>query len=388
MTNDISGGYKIELLINGESFDAEFRHFSFSMIDSIFSLYSRGTVEYKDLSGILGETGLITRGTPVSLSFGAEKEIITNEYRIENPIQAELSGSNSLAGVYSFNLVNHWKFKQSYDRKAWTNRISSVVRELVSSAGFKKIVINDTGNLENWYKNKSEAKLIQTMLKYAFSEDSDKTPFVAFIDSNNIFHFQSIHRLLGVEGRPDFTYKYSPLSDPLRSYDTVRAVRILPNTKISSNISFSYIDPTSGGVSEETTSFKELKPSDKKIPIQKDSTNDLSRVNLSFLSSDKSDNKKGQILSSFLNVFFTDMLVILVSFNPKILSGSTFRLEVPLSPGDEGILSERYSGDYLVLMSEHIWIGSESVAFTKLIIGRKDLKVRKLLADKLNLYGG
>jgi hypothetical protein len=75
--------------------------------------------------------------------------------------------------------------------------------------------------------------------------------------------------------------------------------------------------------------------------------------------------------------FFIDKAVVNIPFHPKLTAGKVVKTEVSIyDASHNAILSETFSGSWLIEQSTHLWDGMKKQAGTSLVICRSSLKPR------------
>ncbi len=390
MTQDYHGMYTIGVSIKGKDMELDPSSFAFSMIDSISSFYSRGTFVINDISGIFAESFVFVPGMEIELTLGVKDVVLKNTYVIEKGPQQDFNPDN-LSGVIRFNLVHKTKYQQTKKSRSFSQRISDVVRSVVSPYAFSDVIVNDTGNNSKWYQTlQTDAKFINdVLLPHAFANDSDNTPFYAFIDSLNRFHFQSVKRMMEPEGSSKYTYFYHPNADPSKEYGVILQMRYLGSKEFVTRKTFIEFDPEIGEVVNNEFSLKQMQQGSSYFPLTSAINTDTVYENL-FWNKGQLDkeNRQGRIINEFRDSFFVDNIFCLVPFNPELTSGTKIKVEIPFTKNDPTVLSRRFTGEYLTLLSEHVWSNQDKMAYTKLFLGRRNTDALASSAEKLELYGG
>lgn len=390
MIKDYHGLYTIGLSIKGKEIELDPSAFAFSMIDSISSFYSRGTFVMHDVTGVMSESFVFVPGMEVVLTLGIKDAVLKNTYVVEKGPQQDFNPDN-LSGVIRFNLIHKSKYQQTKKSRSFSDRISGVIRNVVAPYNFKELVINDTGNNSKWYQTlQTDAKFIMdVLLPHAYANNADNTPFYAFIDSLNRFHFQSIKGMMEPDGSSKFTYVYHPNADPSKNYNVILQMKYLGSKEFVTRKTFFEFDPSTGEVAEEEFSLKQLKQGSSFFPLTSAIDTDTVYQNLYWNKGDlDKENRKGRILNEFRDSFFIDNIFALVPFNPELTSGTKIKLEIPFTKNDPSMLSRRFTGEYLALLTEHVWSNDDKMAYTKLFLGRRNTDALASSAQKLDLFGG
>ena len=190
-SNNAFNNAYVSLKVNG--LDSQISPMSFSIIefDSIYQFYSKAKLVVSDYEGILNEYLGFVDGTSVEIFLG-ENESSAKSCKFvvdKNSVPQQTTSSNGIGGDFEISLIHDFYSKQNKSSNAYESNISSIVQKLAKKYTFTKIDIEDTLNNGIWYQpyiTDSEF-IVNYLLPFAYSNTSRKSPFYAFIDSNNIF---------------------------------------------------------------------------------------------------------------------------------------------------------------------------------------------------------
>jgi len=352
---------------------------SFSLIDSIHSFYPRASVQVKDKSGDLYETlatvpgikwmgveygrkGGDSVGDP-SLNFVVNQEnFVRNE---ENP--------HTYSGIIDFQMLHEWSSQQETATGTYKGALSKVVSDMVSFYSFSRTNIETTSNTGTWYQgNKTKARFIQEVaIPIAYSSTSSETPYFAFIDLKNQFHFRSFGNML--QERPSQELYVSPSTNQIG----MRVISI--SSWGESYTSYLKHDNTkvvaldsSGSVNNIDIATSNSIPVTRGVNLVANKTDTSVTSYPQFLwGTTQGPNERGKALFQTRDTLFQDRHLVVIPFEPTIFSGHTIKMTAVHRTGG-GTTSTRVSGVYLVEMSEHLWDGETVTPVTKLLLCRKN----------------
>lgn len=375
------GAYEIELLHNGVEVELTPRHYSFSMIDSIHSIYSRASMSVNDYTGFFQEYLGTAEGNIVELRFGVGDKMLSCPYVVTEDSNPDPDTPKGLTGRVDVNFVHEWHNRQTQSSRSYSGRISDVITQIVNEYPFEPGVVNDTSNNDFWLQGqRTQARFItDVLLKNAYSLNADGTPFYAFIDSKNRFNLRNLKSML-YDAKDAFTYIVRPASteDPKVYYQTVMGIRrwkrgsrkLWKLRHVQTNV----INRDSGALDQDQVDLATGPVPNGRLPIlnDEDGTTGSAMLGYAPVTTAEQENVQGQLANLLRDGAFIDEFMLIVPFNPTLTAGSKIRLEVPAiveMDGEE--LSRQYTGSYLIELCEHVWNGEEEQAFTKLLIGRK-----------------
>ena len=200
--------FTINTTFNGQSIDLAPQEFSFSMADSIYSLYNYGLFEINDITGLLQEYFGTTEGAELELGFGTKEILNTSKYIIKRDELSNIEIPGFLSGLVNIKIVNAWYSKQQIKSKAYQSTIATIISQLAQNQGFSSIDIEDTGNYDYWYQMMmTDAKFIQEILLPNAYSSSAETPFYAYTTSDNVFHLKSLKSMFNTSIVATIEYK-------------------------------------------------------------------------------------------------------------------------------------------------------------------------------------
>jgi hypothetical protein len=374
----IHGNFSLRLFANDRELELTSETVSISCQSSIYSQWNKANIKFNDPTGLILESFAIEKGMPIRLEYGNEDKKLYNDcnYVIENVKVPETNSSDSITGPVEIELTNPWKYQQVQRSFSYKKRISEIVNNL-TRGNFNSVNISDTGNQDVWIQGlKTDSDFIfETLLPYAYSRNASNTPFFCFIDNNNTFHFRHFKSL--IQPNPIETYKYEDDTNILgeSSQTTVKQIKKLDEGLKDIYPFLHYkefvIDEDGNLAIEQEGKFKELshEPLGKILVRNEINTEDNYVYFDKFKRGDQSENDKGSFINKLKDHYFTDRLLCLVPFNVENDTGKSFNLEV--NSQNNGQLSARFSGKYVIEMANHVYDSDQLNAFSMLLLARR-----------------
>ena len=373
----------ISLKINGN--DSGLSPMSFSVIefDSIYQFYPKVKFVVSDYEGIANEYLAFVDGTELEIAFGTSDDDIKKCKFVvaKNAVPQQKTSSNGIGGDFEIELIHDYFMKQLKKSNAYQSNISSIVSDIVSKYPFDSIDIEDTFNVGYWYQpfvNDSEF-IMDYLLPFAFSNSAQNTPFYAFIDSNNVFHFKSFNSM----------FNSTPLKE--MAYGTY-GIDIVGNDNIFYSVNFSQLELSkikpyfnckyynydkNGNILIENDSLTKYMKTQGKYPIIGNSNNSTEIVSLydeDINQDDTTNNNKGFSINIHKDVVLPDKITINTHLDKNLVCGNTIKINMPMvtsNASDDKSL--RNTGIYLIESSYHIWDSKN--ARTMLICSKQNVKL-------------
>lgn len=355
----------ISLKVNGN--DSGLSPMSFSVIefDSIYQFYPKVKFIVSDYEGIANEYLAFVDGTEVEITFGESDDSVKKCKFVvaKNAVPQQKTSSNGIGGDFEIELIHDYFMKQYKKSDAYQSNISDIVSEIASKYQFDSIDVEQTLNSGYWYQpfvNDSEF-IINYLLPFAFSNSAQNTPFYAFIDSNNVFHFKSFNSMFNSTPLKEITYG-------------TYGIDIIANGNIFYSINFSQLELSKikpyfncryynydedGNISLENDSLLKYTKSQGKYPIIGSSTNPTEIISLydnDIKQDDTKNNNKGFAINLHKDVVLPDKITINTHLDKTLVCGNTIRVNMPnVTSNDSDSKSLRNTGVYLIESSYHIW---------------------------------
>lgn len=380
-----NGLYEIGIALGAKKEETDIHPdtYSLTMKDSIWHLYPTLQWDVQDSFGLYQEMSMFTDGMEVTASLGYLGEFLHCPYILQTPIKPVSLSGGSLGGVVQNSLIHRYSERQEIKFHNWYDNISKIVQKLVNNFLFNSVNISTTTNEDYWYQyNLSDSQfIVKQLLPFAWSANSQDTPFFAFIDSANNFHFQDYLTLW--DQTPIKAYLQTP-SDQVEDGIVVHNLqRVTPGgmfLKQSRKINFHKFN-NDGDMDTIETNINSF-PSGgeiQKVPLiaDLDLLTDTEMLYDDESTSGKKNNNKGLQQFIYRNSLFLEKIVCTTPLNPTILAGKTIELYVYISDNNSAEqISSAVSGKYLIESVSHTWNkGGSKAPQTTFVAGRKNIKI-------------
>lgn len=382
--------YVLSIFLDGREVFSNERNFSFSTRESIYSIYNGGILTVKDLSSIIQESLIFNEGTILEIEYGLVGKTTNRcSFVVDRDTLEKVERVGSLVGDVDYGLKNSWFTQQQALSASYENRLDTLINTILNrypSIG-KDIFSDPSGTQSIFYQPMiDDASFIEKrVLPVAYSNNADGSAFYAFLTSDNVFHFKCGQAMFDENPKADYVYRVEPF-DHKSNIDLSKIIIDLKKWKENLSVynpSFYAkvfrIDRETGEILEEedSTYLHHRNHSNEQVPIVWKNTNVQSYVDLNYTQNElgKSEQQKGYI--NFLNrkSNIVDRFLCLAPFNPDLHAGDTVNLTISVPIGTDNTPSNYYSDKYLIEDLEHIWNSAERRGYTKMILGRKFVKI-------------
>ena len=384
----------ISLKVNGN--DSGLSPMSFSVIefDSIYQFYPKVKFIVSDYEGIANEYLAFVDGTEVEITFGESDDSVKKRKFVvaKNAVPQQKTSSNGIGGDFEIELIHDYFMKQYKKSDAYQSNISDIVSEIASKYQFDSIDVEQTLNSGYWYQpfvNDSEF-IINYLLPFAFSNSAQNTPFYAFIDSNNVFHFKSFNSMFNSTPLKEITYG-------------TYGIDIVANGNIFYSVNFSQLELSKikpyfncryynydedGNISLENDSLLKYTKSQGKYPIIGSSTNPTEIISLydnDIKQDDTKNNNKGFAINLHKDVVLPDKITINTHLDKTLVCGNTITVNMPnVTSNSSDALSLRNTSTYLIESSYHIWDSKN--ARTMLVCSKQNVNLTEQYRNNKILF--
>ena len=364
--------------------DTPLRNFEkVSLSSSMDTFYSYAEINFKDEMGIIIDKAFFTEGLEFYIKYGNEDYgFLENTFCwSENQVlNAEISGR--LSGTNVFIMLDNAYIKDLPRSKSYTNSISGIVREVaLTELGISsdKIFISETDDSDTWYRYNEDAKsFIKRLSDIAYSKNSNKSPFVTFINTNGEFYFMAISELFSSQ-QPVETYIFSIEENAVMSKDVITDFNIMMG-----GLPINYDDykkkvfsmGADASISNEIFDIKDhfYKEAKEKILVRKDYQDITDYIYLG-LAESANDKKlvKGQVNSLYRDSALSYRMEIVIHFNPKCVTGKLINIKVDSAFEDKQIAGE-YSGKWVIIEDDFL-VDEEEHPYQRLMLSKSAIKI-------------
>ena len=384
----------ISLKVNGN--DSGLSPMSFSVIefDSIYQFYPKVKFIVSDYEGVANEYLAFVDGTELEITFGESDDTVKKCKFVvaKDAVPQQKTSSNGIGGDFEIELIHDYFMKQYKKSDAYQSNISDIISDIVSKYQFDSVDIEDTLNSGYWYQpfvNDSEF-IINYLLPFAFSNSAQNTPFYAFIDSNNVFHFKSFNSMFNSTPLKEITYG-------------TYGIDIVANGNIFYSVNFSQLELSKikpyfncryynydedGNISLENDSLLKYTKSQGKYPIIGSSTNPTEIISLydnDIKQDDTKNNNKGFAINLHKDVVLPDKITINTHLDKTLVCGNTITVNMPnVTSNSSDALSLRNTSTYLIESSYHIWDSKN--ARTMLVCSKQNVNLTEQYRNNKILF--
>lgn len=373
--------YEIDIKIDDVQLDSSPSNYAFSLHDSIYKVFPTASFKINDLGGLYNEYMSFVNGSKIEITFGLDSDFLVCPFTVIKNSIPDKSVNNSVGGYTELSLLHEYFYNQTKTSFAYKDEISSIV-DKVTNYNFSKKNIDKTLNKGYWYQPFIyDIEFIQDiLLPFAYSSDSNETPFYCFIDVKNQFNFRNYKKMM------DENYVEELVMYPTGSKESLGRNAIVSLYPYQSSLSdikpiynqYEYHFDKEGVLVEEENSIDNfILEGGVNVPIKADLNNITSKLEL--YSDDIKDeslknNNRGIAINTKKKIYTNDKVVVLCNLNINLTSGKKVKVSVPFSGDNQKEeLSIRYSGDYLIESSTHTWNYNSGV--TTLVLSRQSIKL-------------
>ena len=392
--------YVINIFYNNTRIDdLSPEEFSFAISDSIYNLYPTGYFTINDVSSYFQEGLATAPGAEVRIEYGDKDNLNKCDFIVLKDELFEAKHHTILKGDLDISLIHAWYNDQKVLCQGYKEKISNIITDLVNKYNFESIDIDSTENNDYWLQTyQTDAGFIQnTLLPNCFSVNANKTPFFAYITTDNVFHLRnyyslSIKEVLGkIQYKPPFSQKESNKIILKNIATTAKRWREDLNTTYPNKNKYLFkISNTNGSIETITESITSHPPKNNlSMPIMNDHGEPTSTINLQFTEdiTGKKQNLTGQANYLYRDSLFIDYFQVIIPFNPVMHSGGLIDIMIYLPDNESSKLAKNLAGKYMIINCEHSWDKDSLIGYTNLILGRQYVQLPSSYTLKSKLIG-
>jgi hypothetical protein len=365
-------GFELGISVNGSSQSVDPQEVSFTLLDSIYSLFPKAVLSFRDHFGYGLESKAYINGTKIEITLNYEENLLKCPYIVNSYETQELSETTQLNGKIVLELI-HEEYKNSLrDTSAYRGNPSEIISEIFPSSHFLEdsIFIEDTKEIKdkNLYNpNMTKEDFVKNiLLPNAFSLEKSYSPYLCFINSSNEFYFKSIKQLMEEKEVSDLFFDSNQAHENYQEkvFSAYPFSDRLSDVRDSFTYNLSYF-------SEEDQEYKEYSIDNFNIveynQVSLSGSTELTKPSIYFgVKSEKYREKEiNNYLFSKRTDIFPERLIITIAFYPECCSGKTVYFNATY--GNENS-SESFSNKYIIEQSQHIWDGVTKRGLTKLVL--------------------
>lgn len=361
--------YTINISMNGVSKEIPSSDISFSLSDSIHSLYSRGSLTINDNQGWGLEGRGLTMGSSIQLELGYGDERLISSFVINSMETRSMAKSSQLGGEIRVDLI-HESFAKSRKISESYDEPPSSIMETLFNYSFPSTLIERTLPSPYPYLYRphlTEEEFIRRILMpNSLSSDGTISPFFCFIDLKGELHYESLIYMLSKNPLSKMFLGHQEAYD--NYYEKVFSfypfTETLEDVKDSIIYEFSYINPNTKEYKKENLELADNHYGG--YPVYKTTVTPSQYfdgfISSSFLSSTKAETNNKQKGASL-----PEKAVVVTPLYTNYTSGRVVSIKAVYG---NGYHSYSYSKNYIIERSAHIWNGEENNGYTELVISK------------------
>lgn len=362
-------GYTVDIAING-AYPTEFdmRELTFSMRDSIHSLYSKGSLKFNDVTGYLLESRMFTDGIPIELTLGFNEVVAVNKYLFHRMEVTSTGNPHQLGGEIEVSAIHESYRQQDRKSRAYDAKPSQIMEGLLDYVFFdKEIEGTKVLTINKLYcPRMNQEEFVQNiLLPTSLSLSKNPSPYYCFIDCQDVLHYES---LLGMMSKSPVTQLYlTPRTNIGDYYQKILSFSPFSSdvVKLRDSLDFSleYLsDDGNFGLQSKDVSVSDI---DSPLPIY-----DLKVGKVPVLD-DIAESFDDLVFASAVSkqryALLQDRVLVTIPLYVELCAGKMVSLDTVYGGN---IASDSYSGNYLIEQSDHIWNGENQSGFTQLVLTR------------------
>jgi len=375
--------------------------------DSIFSFYPYSEVYFRDSSGLIPDRLFFIEGLELATKLGSpivseldgttsggylEHTYVWSEAQINNIVM-----SSNISGDVVFLMLSKYAYKdypksrafnfengtpKTIDQMLTTEIISDW--NLAPSGPNQKLFITPTTGFPYLNQcNMTNRFFIEMLSEHAYSANSDTSPFYTFINSNGEFYFMSLQNLL--DQPVVMEYELNLTQDMMYNEKYIKSYTILHGgiPVNFNNYRKQFHNYSSAGVPsvEEPLNIAAAN-------MVRSSGNDKLLIRRQYISTSESTSHdyfgiqdemnnvelyKGYKNGKYKNTNLSYRMIIVVQFNPKIVSGKTISIRIEKQTKNNEIAQE-YMGKWLICESKHLF-DKDGMPYSQLTISKPKIGV-------------
>lgn len=376
--------------------------------DSIFSFYPTAEIFFRDSGGLISDKLFFVEGLELATKLGYpeetdEKGVTTGGYLEHEYVWSEnqmnnIIMSSNISGDNIFILVSKYAIKdipksKSYNYNGSSKKtIDQIIKNdlikdwnLSSSGENKKQFITATNGFPFVNQvNMTNRVFIELLSEFAYSNSYPTSCFYTFINSRGEFYFMAMEELLAQP--PTMTYEIDITQDMMTNEKYIKSYMVMHggmpvNLK---NYKKQFYNYSSAGVASTDAplrihdAIKYKTSANEKLLIRKQYVDDpagaFTHDYVGILDEENSvEYFKGYKNSQYKNSNMSYRMIIVVQFNPKIVSGKTISIKIQKATKDNEIAQE-YAGIWLVCESAHLF-DKDGVPYSQLTVSKPKIAI-------------
>lgn len=365
--------YTLELTVNNNTFPIYSKDADIILSDSIYSIYPKVTISFKDSSGIITESRLATLGLKFDFKLGFQDDILNLPFVVNSFQLADSDALPYLNGVLEIELVHSFLKNYKKDFYVYENMSpSDILEDIIKNEKFRKTIVEKTVSIQDepYYNNNLtfEMFLDKIIFPNSLSSINQNDPYFCFIDVENCFHFETYSEM--VKKSPVKTIKLTPKLDEIGVLEHILEFNPFSsryeNIKDYLKFNHAYIlDDENLSINEDLKNIIDNRQTPMSI-IEEENITYI--VNEDF--ADETSIKQSEIrinnLKKEKNTL--DRLFVTTLLDTSIGAGKVIKVE---SEYQDDNISSSFTGNYLIEATQHSWESETEKGFTRMILSRQ-----------------
>ena len=361
--------YEFDIDVDGSDFELNPSEFGITLRDSIHEFYSKANLEVQDVTGVMNEYGLFLNGTSVEVLFGREQdENNSNSYVVNTAPIVEMTHPGLVAGTIDVNLIHQFASVQSVESAAHEGENSEFVEDLLEDGEFEEVRIQPTAWSRIWYRPQlTQRQTIQLLCEKAYSPDAERTPYFCFIDSRNIFHYESYEAMMNTSSLKELLVR--PEDSESHTGRAVYEIYPIPPRFTDKPWRHrQYWITNEGKIEKKERGLDEVGSQPGQSPLIVDE--DLISTYHYEWQKKTEEQREAKFAKSLKDSLFLQRYVVYAPLDTRMVAGRTIDLSITHYSENGRETSPASSGKYLIEASEHRWDGPEQSSYSKLLLTR------------------
>ena len=371
----------------------------FGLQDSIYDSYPVITIHVMDDGARFSEEYFYTQSLDFKIKISDLYDKVSNfdhNYFLDNHT-FEVSNAQYLVGLNKLYLHSSYRKQDVAKSKSYKGNISDVVRNIISKfknvLGPPRMYISPTSNIDTWYQsNIEDFNFIKTLSYYALNIENSNSPYYTFFNLKGEFYFQTVVDLFAQSPVDTYYYGVNSKNKDANNINNQLLRNVIRNVSfnpITSNMMLDeynvkfYKLTNDGSYSNKEVDLKtkisENKLFNNKLTIRnQDIENIRSIYTFGLIDDEKQENiYKGWVNRTFMNaISFPYRLNVSMQFDTRLCSGKVIELKFTSPFDNKNNESLEYSGNWLILKSNHIF-DEKGIGYTNLLLGKSSINVFK-----------
>jgi len=378
--------FDIDFIVENTSLPAEDCEMSFAIKESIYEVFPKGIITLKDLSGLIHESLIFSRGNKIKFNFG--KNIGTKNYcnyMICKASMEDMYSYGHFAGDIIISMMHLFSGSLNSKSSAYKDRISNIINLLMSKYEFKNKIINDTSNDDFWYQlGQNDFKfIVDQLLPNAYSRNNNNSPFFFFVGTDNIVRFINLQHMYNQSSKHTYEYKQKTFQNNTIEGNEVYDIKVISKDYFTFyhnvNKQIQMVNRNTGeSFNRNDFLLDHINLQGNKLNLKNITSGITEKKIMTFNENETSRNENimGQINFQSRDSLFVDELFITAPMNPELHAGDKITINLYYDKSKVPIdKSNIYSGDYIIESVEYVFDFQTKKHYNVMTVGRTFLNL-------------